>query len=138
MADDKNHDYRRIVVDIDGTICQSKPKGMSYADCAPNSDVIEALRRYRQDGFYVILASSRQMRTHSNNVGKIIAETVPTLVEWLKKHNVPYDELHVGKPWCGFDGFYVDDRAIRPSEFVSMPYDEILKLISHRDDSRNG
>jgi capsule biosynthesis phosphatase len=51
------------------------------------------------------------------------------LVDWLKRHEVPFDEIHVGKPWCGFDGFYVDDKAIRPTEFLSLTYDEIRALI---------
>ncbi|CDT98899.1 Capsular polysaccharide biosynthesis protein (fragment) [Vibrio coralliirubri] len=42
---------------------------------------------------------------------------------------MPYDEVIVGKPWCGHEGFYIDDRAIRPSEFVNLTFDEINNLI---------
>ena len=35
----------------------------------------------------------------------------------------------MGKPWCGFEGFYVDDKAIRPNELVDLSYEEIQKLI---------
>ncbi|HFM3427384.1 TPA: capsular biosynthesis protein, partial [Escherichia coli] len=45
-----------------------------------------------------------------------------------EKNNVPYDEIYVGKPWCGHEGFYVDDKAIRPNEFVNLSYNEIKKL----------
>ncbi|HAN2428273.1 TPA: capsular biosynthesis protein, partial [Escherichia coli] len=54
--------------------------------------------------------------------------TLPIIVEWLEKNNVPYDEIYVGKPWCGHEGFYVDDKAIRPNEFVNLSYNEIKKL----------
>jgi capsule biosynthesis phosphatase len=35
----------------------------------------------------------------------------------------------VGKPWCGEEGFIVDDKAIRPDEFVNHDYEYIKKLI---------
>jgi len=69
------------------------------------------------------------MRTYQGAVGKINANTLPVILEWLKKHDVPYDEIYVGKPWCGTEGFYVDDRAIRPREFVTLSLAEINALI---------
>jgi capsule biosynthesis phosphatase len=121
---------RAIVVDIDGTLC-SKKKGPdeSYDDLLPNADVLGRLREYRQQGFYVILATSRNMNTYSGNVGLIVANTAKLLFDWLDRHQVPYDELHVGKPWQGRGGFYVDDKAIRPDEFLKLSYEEILKLV---------
>lgn len=69
------------------------------------------------------------MRTYNGNIGKINANTLPIIIEWLNKHNVPYDEIHIGKPWCGLNGFYIDDKAIRPNEFLSMSINEIQKLV---------
>jgi capsule biosynthesis phosphatase len=71
------------------------------------------------------------MRTHENNVGKITAHTVPIIIEWLQKHDIPYDEIFVGKPWCGHEGFYIDDRAIRPDEFVRLSKAEIDDLLDN-------
>ncbi len=45
------------------------------------------------------------MRTYEGNVGKINVNTLPIIIDWLERHNVPYDEIYVGKPWCGHDGF---------------------------------
>ena len=73
------------------------------------------------------------MRKYENSVGKIAANTLPVIVNWLNKHDVPFDEIHIGKPWCGDDGFYVDDKAIRPDEFARLSYEEIRKLISNND-----
>jgi capsule biosynthesis phosphatase len=72
------------------------------------------------------------MRTYASSVGKINAHTLPTIIDWLRKHDIPYDEIHVGKPWCGTDGFYVDDRSIRPEEFRTLGYDQIRRLL-HMD-----
>jgi capsule biosynthesis phosphatase len=123
------NDYKRIVIDVDGTLCAEKDYKTHYSQAKPNSDVVEQLIKYKKRGFYIIIYSSRQMRTYDSNLGKIIAETVPLLIEWLKKYNIPYDELYVGKPWCGFEGFYVDDKAIRPDEFLKMTYDDIKNLL---------
>lgn len=69
------------------------------------------------------------MRTYENSFGKIVAQTVPGIIDWLQLHDIPYNEIWVGKPWCGHDGFYVDDRAVRPDEFTSLDYKEIRALI---------
>ena len=74
------------------------------------------------------------MNTYDNNIGKINANTAKIILDWLEKYNIPHDEIYFGKPWCGFKGFYVDDRAIRPSEFLSKDYDEIVNLLNEEND----
>jgi capsule biosynthesis phosphatase len=54
----------------------------------------------------------------------------PVILAWLARHDVPFDELYVGKPWCGTEGFYVDDKAVRPSEFLALSPDEIAALLA--------
>lgn len=118
-----------LVMDIDGTLCEVKPKGVEYIDVKPISEMIEKLIEYRNNGFYIILYTSRQMRTHKGNLGRINANTAKTLFEWLDKHNIPYDEVYFGKPWCGKNGFYVDDKAIRPKEFRENTFEEINEIL---------
>lgn len=118
---------KQIIVDLDNTITIHSKR--PYADMKPNLEVIAMLQEYSQKGFGIVIYTARNMRTYENNVGKIVANTVPVIIEWLAKHNVPYDEIRVGKPWCGNGGFYVDDKAIRPDEFLALNYDEIMDLI---------
>ena len=118
-----------IVMDIDGTLCESKQKNQEYIDILPKEDVLSKLREYKSKGYYIILSTSRQMRTYNGNVGQINANTGKVLFEWLEKFSIPFDEIYLGKPWCGFQGFYVDDKAIRPDEFVNLSTEEIHKLI---------
>jgi capsule biosynthesis phosphatase len=120
---------RCIVMDVDGTLCLKKRPDQSYDEVAPNPPVVERLREYRQSGFYVILATSRNMNSYDGNIGLITANTAKILMAWLDRHDIPYDELHVGKPWAGRDGFYVDDRAVRPDEFMRLSYEEILAIV---------
>lgn len=119
-----------LVLDVDGTLCPTKAAHQAYSELVPDPQMLERLRWYRDQGYCVILQTSRQMRTHAGNIGRINATTLPDLVEWLKRHDVPHDEVHVGKPWAGRDGFYVDDRAIRPAEFLALSPAQILERIA--------
>lgn len=116
-------------MDVDGTICPIRHPDQSYSDLQPYADIVDLMRDYKAKGFYLILFSARNMNTFDGNVGRINAVTGKQMMEWLDRHDIPYDELHLGKPWPGRGGFYVDDKAIRPDEFKSLSYEEILSLI---------
>lgn len=118
---------KRLILDLDDTL--SLTKDGKYHDSKPIESVLETVRFYKKQGFEIVFSTSRNMRTYEGNIGKINANTLPVIIDWLDKHNVPYDEIYVGKPWCGFEGFYVDDKAIRPSEFVNLSYSEIMELL---------
>lgn len=118
---------KRIVMDLDETIC-STVNG-DYSNSIPKPDVIERMRELKAQGFEIVISTSRNMRTYAGNVGKINANTLPIIVGWLEKHKVPYDEIYTGKPWCGTEGFYVDDRALRPDEFVRLSMEDIRTLV---------
>lgn len=125
-----------LVFDIDGTICPSgKKKDQKYMDLDPFWPMVRKIREYKDQGFYIILFTARQMRTYEGNIGLINANTLKELFPWLDKHNIPYDEVHIGKPWPGSNGFYIDDRAIRPSEFMLMSHNEIEEKLKNEKDS---
>ncbi len=119
---------KRLVIDLDDTLTCSNP-ALSYADKEPNLPLVERLRDYKSLGFEIVIQTARNMRTYQGNVGKINANTLPVIIAWLQRHDIPYDEIYVGKPWCGLEGFYVDDRAVRPSEFVALSLAEINALL---------
>lgn len=122
---------KRIVIDLDNTLCITE--NGDYSNSIPVFDVIEKLRWYKTKGFEIVISTSRNMRTYEGCIGKINVNTLPLIITWLDRHKVPYDELYVGKPWCGNEGFYVDDRAVRPSEFVTLNYEHLIKrLIPHQ------
>ena len=118
-----------IVIDLDGTLT-IPGSADGYAELLPNREVVAQLRRYAAEGFRIAVMTSRNMRTFANSIGRINAETLPVAIDWLKRHDIPFDEIHVGKPWCGEDGFYVDDRAIRPSEFIALDSVGIMTLLA--------
>ncbi|PZN94816.1 MAG: capsular biosynthesis protein [Alphaproteobacteria bacterium] len=118
----------RIIIDLDDTITRDG-SAPGYADKLPNLPVVARLQECRAAGFEIVIHSARNMRTFNGSIGKITAHTVPVIIDWLARHDIPYDELVIGKPWCGEGGFYVDDKAIRPGEFVGLSLPEIYALV---------
>jgi capsule biosynthesis phosphatase len=119
---------KKIIFDIDETICYTEPFG-TYSQSTPNLEMIAKINEYYAQGFTICFYTSRNMRTYDGNIGKINKHTLPVILKWLEEHNVLYHEIIVGKPWCE-NGFYVDDRNIRPNEFLSKSYEEILLFLS--------
>lgn len=117
-----------FVFDIDGTICPIKTSDEKYEDMVPYPEIVEKIRYYKQNGARIILFTSRNMNTYKGNLGAINKNTARILLEWLDKWEIPYDEIYYGKPWPGHKGFYVDDRAVRPDEFMSCTPEEMAQI----------
>lgn len=118
----------KLIVDVDNTLTIHESSKL-YSEKTPNRELIRKLNEYRNNGFEIILFTARNMYTHQGDLSKINVHTAPVLTDWLRRNNVPYDGLIFGKPWCGEGGFYIDDKAIRPKEFVDYSYDQIKRLI---------
>lgn len=121
-----------LVVDIDGTLCDIKSCDQSYAELTPRLDIVAKLREYQSRGYRILLFTSRNMRTYNHNLGLINKHTAPVMFEWLDKWDIPYDEILFGKPWPRNKGFYIDDRAIRPDEFLKLSEEEIQTLLGQK------
>lgn len=134
---------KALVVDVDGTLCPIKGAGESYADMIPEPRMLAKIRALHAEGWHIIIQSARGMRSNDGNVGKIGKNVAPTMLDWLVKHDIPFDELHLAKPWPGRQGVYIDDRAVRPREFVELSFDEMNALMDRdrlavADDSDKG
>ncbi|EIO3937740.1 capsular biosynthesis protein [Vibrio vulnificus] len=117
---------KKLVMDLDGTLTMANTS--DYRNVLPRKNVVKKLKEYKEMGYSITIFTARNMRTYEGNLGKINIYTLPIITEWLDRYDIPYDEIIVGKPWCGHDGFYVDDRAIRPSEFETFSFDEISQI----------
>lgn len=117
-----------LIFDLDGTLCPIKDVTEEYAELVPNYDMVEKMRRYARNGAKITIFTSRGMRTYGNDVAKIQAKVVPIIREWLKKWQIPCDDLIVGKPWAGENGLYIDDRTVRPDEFLEYDYDDLARI----------
>ena len=105
-------------MDIDKTICKS-PRKKDYSKCQPIEAVCEKLREENNKGTYIILYTSRNVRTFKGNIGLINKYTNVVLAEWLKNNNIPYDEIYFNKPWGFGDLNYIDDKFLSIEEFKS-------------------
>lgn len=121
---------KRIVVDLDGTLTHDESE-VGYLEKKPRIEVVEKLKYFHSQGYEIAVFTARNMRTYSGNIGLINVYTLPNIIEWLKKYEVPFNEIIVGKPWCGDEGFYVDDRAIRPDEFAALDPTQIAALLKN-------
>ena len=117
-----------LIFDIDGTLCPIKSREESYIDLVPYSEMVQKLKEYKEQGAKIILFTSRNMKTYHGNIGAINANTAKILLNWLDKWESPYDEIIYGKPWPGPRGFYVDDRSVRPDEFLKCSTEELEAL----------
>lgn len=100
----------RIVIDLDGTICEIKGSSQSYEDVKPIQGAAEKISLLRSQGHYVIIHTARNMGTCESNLGRVMKNVGLVTLEWLKKYAIEYDEIYFGKP----NGHvYIDDRAFR-------------------------
>tara|TARA_R100000808_G_C2151387_1_gene160410 strand:- start:2300 stop:2665 length:366 start_codon:yes stop_codon:yes gene_type:complete len=99
----------RICVDLDGTIAENKKGSESYEAVLPKMGASESLQRLKNKGFYIIIHTARNMGTHKNNLGKVIASQAGLVSDWLERHQIPYDELLFGKPNVDF---FIDDKGL--------------------------
>lgn len=103
--------YRTVAVDFDGTLIPFADLGDGYrllVNGEPEPGAREALTRLRDHGFRVVIHSSRAWEGYGmRRVGFTL-----DMKNWLDRHEIPYDEIHIGegKPPAIA---YIDDLAIR-------------------------
>lgn len=107
----------KFCFDLDNTICELKKDDEQYEDVLPKEGAVEYLTQLKKDNHYIIIHTARNMATHNNNIAKIIANQAPIVIDWLKKHNIPYDELLFGKPLADY---YIDDKGVQFTDFETL------------------
>lgn len=95
----------------------------------PVEEIVETMKYYYKKGYYILILTGR----HST----------PKMIEWLKKHNVPYDGFNVNpKPHMYASRFkayvdaYIDDKNIsfdfqhnkKSKEQLIKEIDKIIEL----------
>ena len=106
-----------LVVDLDKTLCTKKKDNETYADVLPHKDLINILNNVYDNGAEIYIESARNMLTQNNNEAKVIKNIGWTTLKWLKDNNVNYDGIKFGK---AMGSCYIDDKALRPKEFIKI------------------
>jgi len=109
----------RYVFDLDDTLCRPrhdcKESKNKYGMAKPVEDMIRIVRELKNAGHYIIIHTARRMVTHNGNIKLIKSDVGKITMDWLKEHDVPFDELVFGKPYADI---YVDDKSINPQTFL--------------------
>ncbi len=86
----------QIIIDIDGTIC-TEERQFSRSLAIPIPGAVESIKHLKSLGHTIIIYSSRTWAEYDMTF------------DWLKKHDIVFDQLILGKPQ---GDFWIDDRAI--------------------------
>lgn len=100
----------RICIDLDGTICDLRKPGQTYADVLPKPGAREKIKSLHDAGHTIIIYTARNMGSTGHNIGKVLKNVGQITFEWLAKHEIVYDEIFFGKPNADIT---IDDRVIR-------------------------
>jgi len=108
----------RLAIDLDGTILEFdwdkwEKHGQNYWD-KPKEGAIEALKRLKEDGHYIVIHTCRVVT--DVNPGYTLKELVENVKKILERYDIPYDEIWTGrgKPIAHI---YIDDRGYRLSDW---------------------
>jgi capsule biosynthesis phosphatase len=104
----------KYVFDIDGTLCtHSAP---DYDNAQPYIERIKKVNKLYDEGHTIICFTARGMGRHKNNVLLAIQDFYEFTSNQLKKWEVKYHYLFLGKPNADF---YIDDKGIKDSDFFT-------------------
>lgn len=87
----------QIILDLDGTIC-TEEKTYSRSLAKPIEGSIESINALYEAGHTIIIYSARTWMEYEMTI------------DWLKRHNVKFHQLIMGKP---IGDIWIDDRALR-------------------------
>lgn len=112
-----------FIIDMDRTLCEpNKVTGPNRTDAynhvEPIWPTVRKVRELKARGHTIIIHSARNMKTFDGNPKLLDAVTLPIMIAWLQKHDIPYDAVILGKPWSDLPTFIVDDRNISVSQFL--------------------
>lgn len=111
-------DYKIYVFDLDMTLCVPQKfddTERRYGQAAPIPEMIAYVQALYAKGERIVLCTARRMLTHDGDLAKIEADVGQVTRDWLARHNVPYHELHFGKP---YGDFYIDDKAVNAYDLL--------------------
>lgn len=106
---------KTLCVDVDDTICFTE--NFDYTASTPNEPVVAKLREAHARGWRIVLHTARGQGRSGGRIETIADEIHAEIADFCTRFDVPFDEIVVGKPLARW---YVDDKALRPAEFVEL------------------
>jgi len=98
----------RIVFDLDNTIVTYPNTYKDYSTVNVHPHIISLIKQLKNDGHYIIIHTARNMVSSNHNVGVSLKNIGLVTLETLRELDIPYDEIHFGKPYADL---YIDDKS---------------------------
>ncbi len=113
----------KLIIDLDSTITVDD-KSLDYP-IKPVNTTGTGNHDESNKKFDITIFTARNMKSFNGDLQKIHEHTKPIALKWLAENSIPYNDIIFGKPYCGEEGHYVDDKNISVEEFIfkfSGPY----------------
>ncbi len=104
---------KRFCFDLDNTLVTYPFEDRDYNAVGPIIRTINYVRYLKSLGNTIIINTARGMKTFDGNIELAKKANMDRVIATLDKFEIPYDELHFGKPYAHF---YIDDLSLRPFE----------------------
>lgn len=108
FCENNKSSIERFCFDLDNTLVTKPRVEGDYSTCEPIDANINFLKHLKKLGHYIIISTARRMKTHLGNVNAVIKDIGKLTIDQLDNFDIPYDELHFGKPYANY---YIDDLA---------------------------
>ena len=105
--------YKRIIVDIDDTLCVVKNR--DFINATPIQKVIDKVNEFYDKGYEIVISTARGQNS-CNTPEEMQNKYKKITKEWLHKAGVKYHKLEIGYKQNA--DMYVDDKSITPNEFI--------------------
>jgi capsule biosynthesis phosphatase len=99
----------RFCFDLDNTLVTYPEIPNDYTTVRPIPYNINFLKYLKRERHTIIIHTARRMKTHKGNTGSVLADIGKITFDTLQKFDIPFDEIHFGKPDADF---YIDDKAV--------------------------
>jgi hypothetical protein len=99
---------KAVCVDLDATLAHRDPRESPSIIGQPLEGAQNFLQYLKAHGLQIIIMTSRCWPFGPDGSQRDTVASVRRVEEWLKLHNMPFDEIH-GKPYAIA---YVDDQAV--------------------------
>lgn len=98
-----------LAIDFDGTICDHR-----FPECGPLKEGVVAAIQKISERFEIIIWSCRA-NGNLNTDDRYIKD----MIEYLNRHNIPYDRIDMGNEGKVIADLYIDDKAIRFNDWAT-------------------
>ena len=111
---------KRIVCDLDDTI--SFTVNRDWENAKADKLVIQKINQFYDKGWDIVILTARGQLSCGGDYTKADKKYRPQIEKWLHDNDVKYHELSFNKP---LGTYYIDDKALRPDEFVALEHKEL-------------